>query len=226
MAQFAGLENAFSVDRLGTYLQWAGGDREKAITLYTLNAQLSEALYTPLHTVEVALRNRIHVVMTDKFGGTWYDLPEHRLNLRQADMLQKARSDLADAKKNDTPGRIVAALTFGYWTAMLGTEYDKLWQQVLHGIAKQEDGRGLARKKLATPLTRMRILRNRIMHHEPILYWNLVEHHDAMLQVIRWLAPPAADWCQSIDRFGAIYPVDGYTLCYPAAGDGEDAAVL
>ena len=59
MTRFAGLEDALSHDWFETYLQWAGRDRERAVELYTLNARLSEALYTPLHIVEVTLRNRI-----------------------------------------------------------------------------------------------------------------------------------------------------------------------
>lgn len=214
---FEGLEGALSPDRFGTYLAWAGGDRERAVELYTLNARLSEALYTPLHIVEVALRNRIHGVMSAQFGNTWYDLPQHHANPRQPDMLAKARADLAEAKKDDAPARVVAALTFGYWTAMLGKEYENLWQQTLHDIACREDGKGLGRKALATPLTRMRLLRNRIMHHEPILHWSLGQHHEGMLQMTRWLSPPAADWCAKVDRFSEVYPAGGYQLTDPAA---------
>jgi hypothetical protein len=212
MTRFTGLEEALSPDRFGTYLNWAGGDRERAVDLYTLNARLSEALYTPLHIVEVTLRNRIHGVMSAAFGAAWYDLSEHHANPRQPEMLAKARNDLAEAGKDDAPGRVVAALTFGYWTAMLGKEYENLWQRKLHGIARRDDGKGLSRKALSTPLTRMRLLRNRIMHHEPILHWSLPEHHDGMRQVTRWLSIPAADWCESVDRFSEVYPDGGYQL--------------
>ena len=212
MTRFAGLEDALSHDRFETYLQWAGRDRERAVELYTLNARLSEALYTPLHIVEVTLRNRIHGVMSVHFGPLWYDLPDYQANARQREMLAKARNDLVDANKDDVPGRVVAALTFGYWTAMLGKEYENLWQQTLHSIGRRSDGKGLARKVLALPLQRMRLLRNRIMHHEPILHWSLAEHHDGMLQVTRWLSPPAADWCTVIDRFTEIYPTAGPDL--------------
>jgi hypothetical protein len=209
---FPGLEDALSTDRFGTYLQWAAGNRDRAVELYTLNARLSEALYMPLHTAEITLRNRIHAVMAARFGVTWYDLPEHQVNPRQLEMLAKARSDLAEARKDDAPSRVVAALTFGYWTAMLGKEYEDLWQKTLHGIAHREDGKGLAKKALTTPLSRMRTLRNRIMHHEPILHWKLDEHHNTMLQVIVWLSPAAADWCRAVDRFVAVYPPNGYRL--------------
>ncbi len=56
---YPGFEDTLSVERFDKYLGWAGGDRNTAIGLYTLNTQLSESLYTSLHMFEVALRNRI-----------------------------------------------------------------------------------------------------------------------------------------------------------------------
>lgn len=89
---FPHLEETLSVDRFGTYLAWAGDNRNRAVSLYTLNTTLSESLYTPLHILEVALRNRIHQVMTQAAGDQWYDLAEHQLNSYQADMLAEYAS--------------------------------------------------------------------------------------------------------------------------------------
>jgi hypothetical protein len=214
-----GIENILSVERFATYLAWAQGDRERAIELYTLNTQLSEALYTPLQMLEVALRNCVHDVMTEVFGPNWFDLPEHQLNEWQSDMLDKARKDLADASKVETPSALVAALTFGYWTAMLGAEYEDLWQMVLHKIAKNENGKGLRRKDLTKPSGPVRTLRNRIAHHEPILYRNLPKHHNAILQLTKWLSPVAAEWCRSIDRFDRLYPQGGLLLPSPTTDE-------
>ncbi|EBW7423650.1 hypothetical protein DQE15_24470, partial [Salmonella enterica subsp. enterica serovar Stanley] len=159
---YPSIEDTLSADRFGTYLGWAGGDRNRAVDLYTLNAVLSESLYTPLHMLEVALRNRIHQVMGKVHGENWFDLPEHQFNAVQTDMLEKARLDLKEKGKDQTPGRMVASLTFGYWTAMLGKEYENLWQTTLKDIARREDGKGLTRKALSKPLAPIRTLRNRI----------------------------------------------------------------
>ena len=72
----ADLELILSLDGFGRYLAWAGGDRERAIELYTLNTRISESLYIPLQSLELSLRNRIHVVMTEAFGGEgWFPSP-------------------------------------------------------------------------------------------------------------------------------------------------------
>ncbi|EAB6717762.1 hypothetical protein E1A49_22045 [Salmonella enterica subsp. enterica serovar Chester] len=209
---YPSIEDTLSADRFGTYLGWAGGDRNRAVDLYTLNAVLSESLYTPLHMLEVALRNRIHQVMGKVHGENWFDLPEHQFNAVQTDMLEKARLDLKEKGKDQTPGRMVASLTFGYWTAMLGKEYENLWQTTLKDIARREDGKGLTRKALSKPLAPIRTLRNRIAHHEPILYWSLPKHHETILQLTTWLSPVAGEWCRDNSRFLSLYPENGIEL--------------
>lgn len=71
-AEKKGLEQALSLERFGRYLDWAAGDRARAIELYTLNTKISESLYTPLQMLEVALRNRIHAVMTETRHVGWF----------------------------------------------------------------------------------------------------------------------------------------------------------
>jgi len=206
------LEEAFSLERFGRYLAWAGGDRARALELYALNTRLSEALYTPLQMLEVALRNRVHGVMSAAHHLRWYEEPGLLAAATQQAQVAEAVADLARERKEPLPGRVVAALTFSFWTAMLGAAYEDLWQTDLHRIARRENGKGLRRKDLARPLTQIRLLRNRVAHHEPILSWDLSRHHDAMLQVTGWLSPPAATWCQALDRFKAVYPSEPLAL--------------
>jgi hypothetical protein len=212
---YPGLEDTLSLDRFGTYLRWAAGSRNRAVDLYTLNAKLSESLYTPLHMLEVALRNRIHTVMSLSQGAAWFNMPEHQLNPMQADMLAKARADLAEKNKVETPGRMVAALTFGFWTAMLGKEYEALWQTTLKDIARREDGKGLRRKDFARSLGAIRSLRNRLAHHETVLHWDLPRHYGTIMQLTGWLSPVAAEWCHSCSRFHTLYPAEGIVLHEP-----------
>ena len=206
------IEAALSDERLGTYLAWADGDRNRAVRLYTLNAVLSESFHTPLHMLEVALRNRVNDTMAERHGPNWFDDQNFARNGQQAEMLVKAKRDLKEAGKEETPGRIVAALTLAYWTSMLGKEYENLWQTTLHRIARQENGKGLRRKDLSAILTPVRVLRNRIAHHEPILHWDLPKHHQAILRLTGWLSPVAESWCRDHSRFVAVFPAGGVIL--------------
>ena len=208
----AALEEALSLERFGRYLAWSGGDPQKATDLYTLNAKLSESLYIPLQMLEVELRNRIHAVASVAAGERWFDNPDYQRGSRQTEQLAKAKQDLVDDGKEPAPGRIVAALTFGYWTAFFGTNYEDPWRKTLNRIARRPDGKLLARKNFARPLTPIRHLRNRIAHHEPILSWNLPRHHANMADLTEWLSPAAAEWCRAHCRFAAVWPADGVKL--------------
>lgn len=206
------LEEALSLERFGRYLAWAEGDRARALDLYTLNTRLSEALYTPLQMLEVVLRNRIHAVLSVSVQPRWFEVPGFLAVPHQNEQVVEVLAALARERKEPTPGRVVAALTFSFWTTMLGTSYENLWQTSLNRIGRREDGKGLRRKDLSGPLTPIRLLRNRIAHHEPILPWDLPKHHDAMLRITGWLSPAAAAWCRALDRFDQVHPFEQIAL--------------
>ncbi len=206
------IEQALSLERFARYRKWAGGDAERALELYALNTQLSEALYTPMQMLEVALRNRIHSVMTGAKHDRWFEDDGFPVVQIQRDQLVKAVADIRAKNKEPTPGRIVAALTFSFWTSMLSPVYENLWQTTLHHIACREDGKGLRRKDFSRPLNEIRVLRNRIAHHEPILHWDLPKHHANIMQLTRWLSPAAADWCALYNRFNVVHPPERIVL--------------
>lgn len=53
LANADAVEAALSLERFARYVAWADGDRQKAVDLYTLNTQVSEALYVSLQALEV-----------------------------------------------------------------------------------------------------------------------------------------------------------------------------
>ena len=218
------LEEALSLERFARYLEWADGDRDRAFELYALNIRLSEALYTPLQMLEVALRNRLHGVLSDVQGPRWFEEGKVLVAPHQGVQVAEALAELGRAGKEPSPGRVVAALTFSLWTAMFGTAYETLWQTDLHRIGLLENGKRLRRKDFSAPLTPIRLLRNRIAHHEPILAWNLPKHHAAMLQLTNWLSPAAASWAATLDRFGRVHPAERIKL-HDMQGEGGSAGL-
>ena len=168
------------------------------------NTALSEALYTPLQMLEVALRNRFHAVLGEDHGPLWFDAPGLLAVPHQSEQLAKAKELLAEQGKAAEPGRVVAALTFGFWTAFANKGYEERWRATLHRAAdpaaRDADGRGLTRKSFAKPFAALRDLRNRGAHHEPILDRDLRRHHATILRVTGWLAPAAAAWTRAERR--------------------------
>ncbi len=202
------LEESFSLERFQRYVEWAEGSKENAFQLYALNTAISEALYTPLHILEVTLRNRLNMLLSRRFGETWYDNEAIIFGNLKA-KLQKARHDLTAEKYEPTSGRIISVLTFGFWTGLLSPHHEDLWRSTLHEIARKEDGSHFARKAFTRNLTPIRVLRNRIAHHEPILYWNLCKHYKNIITLTKWLSPDAATWSQHHSRFLEVFPPDG-----------------
>lgn len=199
------LQTAFSHARMGRYLDWSGGNPAGAFQLYTLNAQLSEALYIPLQALELSLRNRIHEAMSLQFGDRWLMDDSRHLHEKQKQKVRRALAEIALNRKPPTPEQILSALSFGFWTALLGKDHEALWRTALYTIARKPNGKRVSRKNLSGPLTTIRKLRNRIAHHEPILHFNLPRHHADIRQIIAWLSPEAEEWCAGCDRFPALY---------------------
>ena len=218
MAQIDDMEAALSLERFARYVTWAGGDRERALVLYTLNTQVSEALYIALQTLEVSLRNRIHTIMAAAHGERWFeDVAVIKLE-HQAAQVADAVAELEANGKEAIAGRVIAALSFSFWTAMFSPSYEDLWRSTLRGIAKRE-GKALVRKDFSRPLTQVRLLRNRIAHHEPILHWDLHKHHQGLRDLTSWLSPPAFAWSAPLDRFEQVYPAEGVILARNIAED-------
>lgn len=201
----AELERALSTDRFSRYVSWAGGDKERALELYSLNVRTSEAMYVPLHALELALRNRIDGVLTGAHGARWFQDPAVVIEDHQRSKVRKAIKELTQDGKAVDPGRVVAALSFGFWTAFLGRRYHQLWGTQLWRITPMPSGARRKRKDLAEVCTQIRYLRNRIAHHEPILHWDLPKHHDKIVSLTRQLSPALADWAATLDRFRQVH---------------------
>lgn len=213
------IESVLSTDRFARYLEWAKNDHATALELYALNCSLSEAFYTPLHMVEVALRNRIDAVLTKRFGQLWWDNPNALLKhaLRNQKIVE-AKKQLQRDNKAITHGSVIALLSLGFWVWMLGKgrPNDELWKQCLHAIARRPDGKGFSRADFSKPLQKLRKLRNRIAHHEPILHVDLPLHHNHSLDLCTWMAPPAATWIRQHSRFERLWSTIDIALPKPA----------
>ena len=203
------LETSLSRERLGTYLAATGGDREKAIRLYIWNTDVSAAFYGPLQGLEVALRNAMHHRLAGRYGPIWYDNPAAGLDGGALDRLESAKSGL----KQGNPPQLVAALSFGFWVSLLGSggridarrraNYEMtLWRPTLRGVFAHR--RLLTRRQAHRPLDDLRLLRNRIAHHEPIFRQNLALHHERLLDVAGWISPATRAWIEHHSRVPAI----------------------
>lgn len=192
------LERTLSTDRLRPYQVSVDGSIELAIRLYEQNTLLAESLYGILQGLEISLRNTIHGQLASDFGGAeWYDVL--KLEPEQVAMLRKAKDGLSKEGKPLDSGRIVAELSFGFWTGLTGPKYDALWRDHLVKIFPR---RPVQRVEVQTRLNSIRKLRNRIAHHEPILFsGRLQKYVNQIFDTISWISPVTARWVRSNNSF-------------------------
>lgn len=190
------LEASLSAERLTAYLRATGSDRERALRLYLWNTEISAALYAPLRGLEVALRNALHRELSRVHGPHWYDAPAMPLASRAQALIRDATAAIAQQRKPVIPPRVVAELSFGFWVSLLGPGpsglYEmRLWRPILH---KAFPNAKLPRKDAHHPPDRLRLLRNRIAHHEPIFTRTLADDYQSILQTLAWICADTAAW--------------------------------
>lgn len=69
-----------------------------------------------------------------------------------------------------------------------------------------------AEHEVAFAALSIRVPRNRIAHHEPMLSWNLAKHYENIVLLTEWLSPPAASWCRTYSRFLIVHPAGRIAL--------------
>ncbi|MGC4806579.1 hypothetical protein [Micromonospora sp. DT233] len=192
------LKQRFSPERLGAYQAAVGGDLDQAVTLYEWNATMSGAFWITLGHVEVLIRNAMHRQLTDWSTRThgeprWYLDPGGVLDGRRHKQIATAREQATRDGRQETPGRVVAELTFGFWPFLLTRSYDRsLWPY----LRAAWPGKPL-RREIHGPLAELHELRNRIGHHEPIYNRPLKELHTKALDLACWTCPDTGAWIAS-----------------------------
>ena len=204
------LEAALSRQRLRTYRRATPG-RNQALDLYVWNTAMSAAFYGPLQVLEVVLRNALHEQLAGCYGAAWYDNPEAGLDTRGRARIAIAKTDVVRNGHGPHPHRLVSALPFGFWVALLGegdfidpdghhrADFETtLWRPALRLAFRHRTG--LTRGQAYKPLNDLRRLRNRIAHHEPIFERNLFDDHQRILDVTGWISPEARTWIERHSR--------------------------
>jgi hypothetical protein len=188
------------------------------VVAYFWNVALSEALYPGLATMEITLRSRIHAELAQREGTEWW----FRLLLEpgqlrdyggvHARLYEKRRAAL-------TAGHVVAELNLGFWTTLLSQPYNQsLWAPnhaaLLRAVFPHLPPTPNARHVLHGRYNGLRLLRNRVMHHEPVFHGVNLQNrglvpldilHDEVVEAIGWVSPTAQAGVVATDRFPALW---------------------
>lgn len=203
------LERALPRVRLENYRTASGSDLDMVVT-YLFNIELSEALYPSLQEFEIALRNSIHTTLSGHFDTTaWFDYPG-LLPSRQSNQVAQARQTLTREGKPHSPDRIIAELHLGFWHSMFNSPFERhLWRPNRSALVKQvfpyASNRQANRRDMWDRIDRIRIIRNRVMHFEPIWYRAKLEtDHASILEALEWISPAMRETIDLCDRFPSL----------------------
>lgn len=196
------IRKTLSAPRLGRYedkVRALGKDDLVALDLYVWNAQLSGALLAPLHITEIAIRNAVAEALSYTYGDRW---PWSEGFLRSLPVIKSGYSALTDLNKAcwkaETTGKVIPELNFVFWQAIFTKRHDKrLWRsyllKVFPNLDQTQDIKDY-RQSLYSDLGEIRMLRNRIAHHEPIFERDLQADWDRIVRLIEYRSRPTVDW--------------------------------
>lgn len=198
------LKYYLSTPRFNVYLAKTNSDFDKAYRLYKANIELSEAFYPILSVLEISLRNAIHGTLKNHFQDEYWF--KNKLPVKFLPFISEATQKLTAQRKNITADRIIAELNFGFWNRLFNRNYTALLWKPLRLIFKNTPKHLRQRDTIADALFRIRTLRNRIYHYEPI-FGNLqdIENlYNEMLNFLTWLDNDLPKLLTDIDRFNDI----------------------
>ncbi len=139
---------------------------------YNKDIETSKNFYKKLHFLEIFLRNRIDVEISKIFSENWI-LPNENFPLSNKSAIRL--KNIKFSTKND----IVSNASFGFWTGIFhSSEHDLLWipnHTLLKSIFPYLKKHQRKVKQIELELDKIRRLRNRVFHFEPLFEMNLEE---------------------------------------------------
>ncbi len=198
------LKYYLSTPRFNVYLAKTNYDFDKAYRLYKVNIELSEAFYPILSVLEVSLRNAVNETLKQHFNDPYWF--KNSLPVEFLPFVSDATQKLIAQRKNITGDRIIAELNFGFWNRLFNRHYTGLLWKPLRLIFQNTPKHLRQRDTIAGALYRIRTLRNRIYHYEPIFgnLQDLENQYNEMLTFLTWFDNDLPKLLTDIDRFNDI----------------------
>jgi hypothetical protein len=200
---------SLSGPRMSTYLLATSGDPKRALDLYGWNARASAALMLPAHFAEVTVRNTVSDALTGLYGPDWPWNQTFEGSLPGAPRGRYSpRRDLVSTRNSEpTTGKVIAELKFVFWQKMFTARHDeRVWAQAIlslfpHAAATTAE---TLRGRIYADLEAIRLLRNRIAHHEPIFTRNLADDLKRIIELVDMRCTATANWVRAIETASTV----------------------
>jgi hypothetical protein len=227
---------ALSTERLSLGFRNSPAETDASVLARHLyNMALCAALYPTLHTLEIALRNSIDQVLQAvlpastpgtvdtaglPFAGCWLDALPGVLGTWEQVEVRKVKQRLVKERKGVTRHRLLAGLSFGFWTGLFTRRYEvsphssftlgvgtrtALWPKHLKAVFPEIPRRLATRDHIYQQLRPIAELRNQVFHHRPVWRQQLNTLHVTAMEIIGWISPELQQVTSSIDRFASVH---------------------
>lgn len=178
--KYADFEKILSPQRLERYVTACEGDTRKAMTLYRYNLQISQEMFTIVSCFEVALRNAIDHKLATTLGDEWLRdsiMPggvfTDPILKKTCDIITFAHRKLQQSQCYSHP-KLLAEMDFGIWKYMFSPVQFRVTGRTLLSIFpnKPRSTREIQYNHtyIFNELDKVNSLRNRIAHHETIVF--------------------------------------------------------
>lgn len=180
-----------------------------ALALYAWNARISAALMVPLHICEVVIRNAVAEALERVYGPGWPWSPGFQRSLPVPAFGYNPNQDLFSvARRFATTGKVIPELKFIFWQTMFTSRFDKrLWEPHLRIILPNMDGSKTVsqlRSTVFSDLDVLRLLRNRIAHHEPVFNRDLSDDLMKINELIGFRCSVTAAWMRAQEQASEV----------------------
>lgn len=186
--EFTEFEKYFSVQRISRYVRANKYSKKRAVEAYKANLIVSQAFHPLLGIFEVVFRNRINDLLISHFNDPNWIINQKKgfmsdptliFNCKRTgrkktnDYLKKeifkAEKRIQKSNSKITSGKIIAEQSLGFWTDLFEVHHYRLLKGKPIQIFRHLPS-GYGRKEVNDELAKVRRLRNRISHNEPICF--------------------------------------------------------
>jgi hypothetical protein len=199
----AGIVSSLSHDRFESYRESSDQDDVDVVARYAWNVAMCAALYPLLNVFEVTLRNRLFQLVNSKYPSgsrphntipCWLDFSTPIITSREVRTVERAKKQLPTPRngqaRHATTARLVAQLTLDFWVFLFHEPYESghpgavanLWPKLLKSVFPSMAPADRVLTSTLASLEEIRVLRNRVFHHEPIWGSNVLDEATRLVQ--------------------------------------------
>jgi hypothetical protein len=157
----------------------------------------------PSHFAEVVTRNAAAEVLEAVYGARWPWSSTFEASLPHPAQGWSARREIRNVRANQpTTGKVIAELKFVFWQKLFTKRHDvRLWAPHIATAFPGAPAMPAAslRDRVYRDLEALRLLRNRLAHHEPVITRNLLDDLNRMLDLVELRNADTAAWVRTME---------------------------